>query len=107
MYIAIGRDRPRPGETGGTWQAAGAPAKHRAVSRTCRLLPSCTPSRWGESGRPTATLEGSNAYKYAKARLRVLALCEKPLHVLFQPAHGLRHPLLPWVTHSSPPPTNF
>lgn len=68
-----------------------------------RWIGSCTPSRWGGTGRLKAAVAKAIAYRYAKSRLRVLALQEQPFDVTPDGLERCGKHRPPGIKDNSPP----
>src|SRR6266853_1418704 len=73
-------DRSRPHETDDSEADVACPSKRRDVRHTCRLLQSCIPSRWDDSGKPTEQTARGTACRKITWRLPLSALRHQPLH---------------------------
>jgi hypothetical protein len=82
---------------------AGHLAPRLGLFHMLRWIGSCTPSRWGGTGKLKAAAAKAIACRYAKSRLRVLALHEQPFDVATDGLDRCGQHRTPGVEDNSPP----
>jgi hypothetical protein len=73
-------DRSRPDETDDSGANAACPSRRRGARHIYRQLPSCIPSRWDGTGRPTEAWARETACTNPTRRLPLSALRYQPIH---------------------------
>ncbi len=97
-----GPDQIHLDETDDNAVTARSPSAVRAPRRTSKPLPACIPSKWDETGRPTAIAARRSACRNARWRLPLSALRHQPVQSAAKLIRRCRPGLAAGVDHDIP-----